>query len=107
VHFEKSAGYCICIPALFFPYHCAHHKFACNSADDEAGDGNESSWSMDCSTVVRVKTLHISSPILAAKSPFFYKVKVPLLFKISLLAGITGVFLLINALALDSSSLME
>ncbi|KAI5564705.1 hypothetical protein POPTR_014G093700v4 [Populus trichocarpa] len=42
-------------------------------SDDEAGDGNESSWSMDCSTVVRVKTLHISSPILAAKSPFFYK----------------------------------
>ncbi|KAJ6344049.1 hypothetical protein OIU76_005726 [Salix suchowensis] len=42
-------------------------------SDDETGDGNESSWSMDCSTVVRVKTLHISSPILAAKSPFFYK----------------------------------
>lgn len=41
---------------------------------DEAVNGNESSWSMDCSTVVRVKTLHISSPILAAKSPFFYKV---------------------------------
>ncbi|EEF50620.1 BTB/POZ domain-containing protein POB1 [Ricinus communis] len=40
---------------------------------DEAVDGNESTWSMDCSTVVRVKTLHISSPILAAKSPFFYK----------------------------------
>lgn len=40
---------------------------------DEAVNGNESSWSMDCSTVVRVKTLHISSPILAAKSPFFYK----------------------------------
>ncbi|OAY49070.1 BTB/POZ domain-containing protein POB1 [Manihot esculenta] len=40
---------------------------------DEAPDGNESAWSMDCSTVVRVKTLHISSPILAAKSPFFYK----------------------------------
>ncbi|XP_031286682.1 BTB/POZ domain-containing protein POB1-like [Pistacia vera] len=28
---------------------------------------------MDCSTVLRVKTVHISSPILAAKSPFFYK----------------------------------
>ncbi|KAJ6710371.1 BTB/POZ DOMAIN-CONTAINING PROTEIN POB1 ISOFORM X1 [Salix koriyanagi] len=40
---------------------------------DEDADDNESSWSMDCSTVVRVKTLHISSPILAAKSPFFYK----------------------------------
>ncbi|KAJ9188268.1 hypothetical protein P3X46_003640 [Hevea brasiliensis] len=40
---------------------------------DEAADCNESAWSMDCSAVVRVKTLHISSPILAAKSPFFYK----------------------------------
>lgn len=41
---------------------------------DEAIHGNDSSWSLDCSTVIRVKTLHISSPILAAKSPFFYKV---------------------------------
>ncbi|KAJ4832345.1 hypothetical protein Tsubulata_002131 [Turnera subulata] len=32
---------------------------------------NDSSW--DMVTVLRVKTLHISSPILAAKSPFFYK----------------------------------
>ncbi|KAK6918278.1 BTB/Kelch-associated [Dillenia turbinata] len=40
---------------------------------DEATHSNDSTWSMDCSTVVRVKTLHISSPILAAKSPFFYK----------------------------------
>ncbi|KAK7258550.1 hypothetical protein RIF29_24130 [Crotalaria pallida] len=42
---------------------------------DEAANSidNDSSWSMDCSSVVRVKTLHISSPILAAKSPFFYK----------------------------------
>ena len=41
---------------------------------DEAANSNDSNWSMDCSTVLRVKTLHISSPILAAKSPFFYKV---------------------------------
>ncbi|CBI34431.3 unnamed protein product, partial [Vitis vinifera] len=40
---------------------------------DEAGHSSDSSWGMDCSTVLRVKTLHISSPILAAKSPFFYK----------------------------------
>ncbi|KAL5796076.1 hypothetical protein ACOSQ2_000896 [Xanthoceras sorbifolium] len=40
---------------------------------DETIISNDLSWSMDCSTVVRVKTLHISSPILAAKSPFFYK----------------------------------
>jgi hypothetical protein len=30
----------------------------------------------DCSSAVRVRTLHISSLILAAKSPFFYKVDV-------------------------------
>ncbi|KAF8413273.1 hypothetical protein HHK36_001249 [Tetracentron sinense] len=35
--------------------------------------GDDPSWSMDFSTVLRVKTIHISSPILAAKSPFFYK----------------------------------
>ncbi|KAI3996096.1 hypothetical protein MKX01_018165 [Papaver californicum] len=40
---------------------------------DEAVPSNDSSWSMDCSTVLKVKTMHISSPILAAKSPFFYK----------------------------------
>ncbi|XP_039062647.1 BTB/POZ domain-containing protein POB1-like [Hibiscus syriacus] len=42
---------------------------------DEDANSNESSWNMDCSAVVTVKTLHISSPILAAKSPFFYKVR--------------------------------
>ncbi|KAJ0105468.1 hypothetical protein Patl1_17593 [Pistacia atlantica] len=41
--------------------------------DEEATQSNDASWSMDCSTVLRVKTVHISSPILAAKSPFFYK----------------------------------
>ncbi|XP_057454732.1 BTB/POZ domain-containing protein At2g46260-like [Lotus japonicus] len=42
---------------------------------DEAANINDSNRSKDCSpaTVVRVKTLHISSPILASKSPFFYK----------------------------------
>ncbi|KAJ4954221.1 hypothetical protein NE237_031053 [Protea cynaroides] len=40
---------------------------------DEAAHSNDSSWSMDCTTVLRVRTIHISSPILAAKSPFFYK----------------------------------
>ncbi|KAA8516127.1 hypothetical protein F0562_019306 [Nyssa sinensis] len=40
---------------------------------DEATNSNDSNWSMECSTVLKVKTLHISSPILAAKSPFFYK----------------------------------
>lgn len=39
---------------------------------DEASQCNNN-WSMDCSTVIRVKTVHISSPILAARSPFFYK----------------------------------
>ncbi|CAN6443870.1 unnamed protein product [Victoria cruziana] len=34
---------------------------------------NDSSWSMDCSIVTKVKEMHISSAILAQKSPFFYK----------------------------------
>eukprot|EP00252_Welwitschia_mirabilis_P016686 TRINITY_DN3694_c0_g1_i2.p1 TRINITY_DN3694_c0_g1~~TRINITY_DN3694_c0_g1_i2.p1 ORF type:complete len:576 (-),score=106.85 TRINITY_DN3694_c0_g1_i2:162-1889(-) len=37
------------------------------------GLNGQSSWSMDCSTVLKVRTIHISSAILAAKSPFFYK----------------------------------
>lgn len=53
-----------------------HLSFLSTLAGDEAANSNESNWSMDCSTVQRVKTLHISSPILAAKSPFFYKVPV-------------------------------
>jgi len=46
------------------------------NAGDEATNSHDSDWGMDChaGAVVRVKTLHISSPILAAKSPFFYKV---------------------------------
>ncbi|CAI0416976.1 unnamed protein product [Linum tenue] len=44
-----------------------------NEQGDDAPTGSESGWSMDCSAVVRVNTIHISSPILAAKSPFFYK----------------------------------
>jgi hypothetical protein len=39
---------------------------------DEAVSVNESTWNFD-SRVVRINQLHISSPILAAKSPFFYK----------------------------------
>ncbi|XP_011093267.1 BTB/POZ domain-containing protein POB1 isoform X4 [Sesamum indicum] len=40
---------------------------------DEAANSDDSNWSEDGSRVLRVRTLHISSPILAAKSPFFYK----------------------------------
>ncbi|KAK6142719.1 hypothetical protein DH2020_023067 [Rehmannia glutinosa] len=40
---------------------------------DEAANSDDSNWSEDGSRVIRVKSLHISSPILAAKSPFFYK----------------------------------
>jgi hypothetical protein len=43
---------------------------------DEASTADDANLQMDCSAVVKVKTLHISSPILAAKSPFFYKVDV-------------------------------
>ncbi|XP_022721056.1 BTB/POZ domain-containing protein POB1-like isoform X2 [Durio zibethinus] len=44
-----------------------------NQIGNDNTRSNDSSWNMDCSTVLRVKTIHISSPILAAKSPFFYK----------------------------------
>ncbi|KAL2234679.1 BTB/POZ domain-containing protein POB1-like [Sesamum indicum] len=43
-----------------------------NQSGQEAAQGSEASSSMDYSEV-QVKTIHISSPILAAKSPFFYK----------------------------------
>lgn len=46
------------------------------SIGDEAANSEDSNWNIDSSSkVIKVKTLHISSPILAAKSPFFYKVK--------------------------------
>ena len=52
--------------------------------DDEDDDASsEPNWGMDHSAVVNVKELHISSPILAAKSPFFYKVS--LILSVSLL----------------------
>ncbi|KAJ0986230.1 hypothetical protein J5N97_004586 [Dioscorea zingiberensis] len=40
---------------------------------DEPSNSSDSSWSMDCSPVLRIKSIFISSAILAAKSPFFYK----------------------------------
>lgn len=54
---------------------------------DETAPGNDGLWSMDCSAVLRVKTIHISSPILAAKSPFFYKVMVLLCCMLFLVLG--------------------
>lgn len=44
-----------------------------NQIGNDTAHCNDSSWNSDSSTVLRVKTIHISSPILAAKSPFFYK----------------------------------
>lgn len=41
---------------------------------DEAANSDDLNCEMDSSRILRVRTLHISSPILAAKSPFFYKV---------------------------------
>ncbi|XP_061344052.1 BTB/POZ domain-containing protein POB1-like [Gastrolobium bilobum] len=41
--------------------------------DDEDSHGNDSLLGMSWSKVLQVRTIHISSPILAAKSPFFYK----------------------------------
>ncbi|XP_074264949.1 BTB/POZ domain-containing protein POB1-like [Silene latifolia] len=40
---------------------------------NEAVQDNESPLKIDSPAVLRVRTVHISSPILAAKSPFFYK----------------------------------
>uniref|UniRef100_A0A1D1XSK8 BTB/POZ domain-containing protein POB1 n=1 Tax=Anthurium amnicola TaxID=1678845 RepID=A0A1D1XSK8_9ARAE len=39
----------------------------------EADQSNDSSWNMDGSTVMQAKSIFISSAILAAKSPFFFK----------------------------------
>ncbi|KAL7150431.1 hypothetical protein ABFS83_05G111600 [Erythranthe nasuta] len=47
-------------------------EIATDQSGHEAAQRNEASSSMDYLTV-QVKTIHISSPILAAKSPFFYK----------------------------------
>ncbi|GAY39226.1 hypothetical protein CUMW_042740 [Citrus unshiu] len=47
--------------------------FGSGALGEEATGNIDPAWSMDLSTVLRVKTVHISSPILAAKSPFFYK----------------------------------
>ncbi|KAF9685890.1 hypothetical protein SADUNF_Sadunf03G0101600 [Salix dunnii] len=44
-----------------------------NRCGDAAGPSSDSSWSMDCSGVLRVKSIYISSAILAAKSLFFHK----------------------------------
>ncbi|KAJ4866352.1 BTB/POZ domain protein [Raphanus sativus] len=50
-----------------------NHPFVrvCVIGDDDAS--SEPNWGIDHSTVVNVKELHISPPILADKSPFFYK----------------------------------
>ncbi|KAE8662688.1 BTB/POZ domain-containing protein [Hibiscus syriacus] len=45
----------------------------CNLIGNDMVNSNDSSWNIDCSTVLRVNIVHVSSPILAAKSPFFYK----------------------------------
>ncbi|XP_076944837.1 BTB/POZ domain-containing protein POB1-like [Bidens hawaiensis] len=41
--------------------------------EEPPSDDYDSNGAMECSTIIRVKTMHISSPILAARSPFFYK----------------------------------
>ncbi|KAF3333213.1 BTB/POZ domain-containing protein POB1 [Carex littledalei] len=44
-----------------------------SEAGDDAQSTDSSSWSLECSQVLKVKEFYISSAILAAKSPFFYK----------------------------------
>ena len=56
-----------------------------NCVGDAAGPSSDSSWSMDCSTILRVKCIYISSAILAAKSLFFHKVRSCALFLLLLL----------------------
>ncbi|KAM3289829.1 BTB/POZ domain-containing protein POB1 [Capsicum chacoense] len=41
--------------------------------DGEASKSTDSSTNMDSATGLQIRSIHISSPILAAKSPFFYK----------------------------------
>ncbi|KAI4370293.1 hypothetical protein MLD38_018660 [Melastoma candidum] len=48
-------------------------RVAAKPCDAAAGDTSDAALEMDCSTVLRVETLHISSLLLAAKSPFFSK----------------------------------
>lgn len=55
-------------------------EFSVNLGDD-AQSTDSSSWSMECSQVLKVKEFYISSAILAAKSPFFFKVLALLLIK--------------------------
>ncbi|CAL9128322.1 unnamed protein product [Musa textilis] len=43
------------------------------SSGDELSQCSDASWSMECSPSIRIKSLFISSAILAAKSRFFYK----------------------------------
>ncbi|KAK1320896.1 BTB/POZ domain-containing protein POB1 [Acorus calamus] len=40
---------------------------------DEGTHSNESSWSMECTSILKVKTIYVCSAILAEKSPFFLK----------------------------------
>lgn len=44
------------------------------NAGDDGGAASGGSWSMDTAVVLSSKIVHISSAILAAKSPYFYKV---------------------------------
>jgi hypothetical protein len=44
------------------------------SSPGDDGTGSFGLWNMETATVLRSKSVHISSAILAAKSPYFYKV---------------------------------
>ncbi|PHU04511.1 BTB/POZ domain-containing protein [Capsicum chinense] len=48
-------------------------KFFLEEGGDEATNSDDSTWNCDSPRVMKFKTLHISSPILAVKSPFLYK----------------------------------
>ncbi|XP_020204647.1 BTB/POZ domain-containing protein At2g46260 isoform X2 [Cajanus cajan] len=48
-------------------------RHSLTKGDEISHDSDDSSLGISCSNVLRIRTVHISSSILAAKSPFFYK----------------------------------
>jgi hypothetical protein len=61
------------IPLYYLAIYCWNH-WAFFFVSGEDGESSDSSLNMECNQVLRVKSIYISSAILAAKSPFFYKV---------------------------------
>lgn len=83
-----------------------------NVGDEAVNSNDDLNLGMDYAepAVVRFKTLHISSPILAAKSPFFYKVDIHMSSLYCLLSSAKNMILsniLIYLLQLFSNGMRE